>query len=124
MANLKIMKLITYLNRKKAWAFLLLLFPAVATYAQWDYDYPISMQVQQKTLSNSLIQSSYNNNYIGVVNEANNTGFWIYEMGASGQVISSHFYSTTITSTHFPRRVMTQVSSFSRRNAARVHCGL
>lgn len=96
MANLKIMKLITYLNRKKAWAFLLLLFPAVATYAQWDYDYPISMQVQQKTLSNSLIQSSYNNNYIGVVNEANNTGFWIYEMGASGQVISSHFYSTTI----------------------------
>lgn len=70
----------------------LFLMSTTAVFAQWEYDYPISLQVEQKPISNSLFENAQNSDLIGVVNEKNGRGFWIYEVDLNGQMISSHYY--------------------------------
>lgn len=71
---------------------LVLLCVTTLAHAQWDYDYSIGIQLEQKPLGNAMVQNPNNNDLVGVHNEHNGRGFWIYETDLNGQMISSHYY--------------------------------
>ena len=73
---------------------LVLLFTAFfsSTYAQWDYEYQVNIQMTQKPLSNSLVEAWNNVGLFGVSNDANGQGFWIHWTDINGNTIKSYYY--------------------------------
>lgn len=63
-----------------------------STYAQWDFEYQVAIQMTQKPLSNSLVEAWNSTGLFGVTNDANGTGFWIHWTDLNGTTIKSFYY--------------------------------
>lgn len=71
----------------------LLVLCFTSSYAQWDWEYQVGVQMTQKPYSNSLLESS--SGIHGVANDPSGIGFWIHTTDGFGKTAASYYYKTS-----------------------------